>query len=170
MSKNVQLVFSHGKESGPYGVKITAMMAVADELGIHSDSLDYQGMDEPQARVEKLIAYTRELSEPVILVGSSMGAYVSIKASQSVNTKGLFLLAPAVFMPGYKSQDMAVPETNVMVIHGRQDEIVPVANALRFAQQQRCDLLLLEDDHVLRNSLARVCAEFKAFLVRLDSA
>jgi hypothetical protein len=34
------LVFSHGKESGPWGRKITAMAALARELGLGVESID----------------------------------------------------------------------------------------------------------------------------------
>ncbi|NNJ72740.1 MAG: alpha/beta hydrolase [Enterobacterales bacterium] len=168
MSQKPQIIFSHGKESGPYGMKITAMTKVAKELGFSSVSLDYQGIDEPQVRVEKLLDYANALKQSVVLVGSSMGSYVSIKASQELTAKGLFLLAPAVFMPGYESQNMQAVAEQVLAIHGWHDEIVPVANAIRFAEQVHCDLLLLEDDHVLRNSLPRICIEFRAFLKRLS--
>ena len=50
------VVFSHGKESGPWGAKITAMAAVVQELKLRMESVDYRGMDDPQARVQKLIA------------------------------------------------------------------------------------------------------------------
>ena len=167
MSDKPQIVFSHGKESGPYGVKITAMIKVADELGYQSVSIDYQGIDDPEARVTKLVDHVRTEHSNVILVGSSMGSYVSIKASQQLHAAGLFLLAPAVYMPGYESQQMTVTAKEVMLLHGWEDEIVPVANVQRYAREQACDLLLLHDDHVLRHSLDRICAEFSAFLKRI---
>ncbi len=164
MRQNYQIIFSHGKESGPYGVKITAMTEVADNLGIDSVSLDYQGMDDPEHRVEKLVKHARQYSKKLILVGSSMGAYVSIRASQQLHLAGLFLLAPAVYMPGYESQNMTAAADMVMTMHGWQDEIVPVENAIQFAGEQGSDILLVHDDHVLRHSLPRICREFKTFL------
>lgn len=166
MSDKPKIIFSHGKESGPYGIKITAMIEVAKACGYESVSLDYQGMDDPETRVSKLLDYVGDETEEVILVGSSMGAYVSIKGSQQLNAAGLFLLAPAVFMPGYESQNMAIRCKHVMAIHGWDDEIVPVANVIQFAEHVGCDLLLTNDDHVLRNSLPRICTEFTAFLER----
>src|SRR5580698_248845 len=65
------VVFSHGKESGPWGSKITAMAAVARDLNLGVESVDYRGMDDPVARVEKLIAMGEQLAGPLLLVGSS---------------------------------------------------------------------------------------------------
>jgi hypothetical protein len=44
--------FSHGQESGPWGTKIRALADVAHAV----ESLDYQGMADPQARARKLSA------------------------------------------------------------------------------------------------------------------
>src|SRR5665213_561997 len=48
------VVFSHGKESGPWGSKITAMAAAVRELGSAVESVDYRGLDDPALRVRKL--------------------------------------------------------------------------------------------------------------------
>ena len=50
------VVFSHGKESGPWGSKITAMAAVVRDLGSALESVDYRGLDDPGDRVRKLVA------------------------------------------------------------------------------------------------------------------
>src|SRR5580693_5898695 len=44
------VVFSHGKESGPWGRKITAMAALVRELQSAVESVDYRGLDDPPAR------------------------------------------------------------------------------------------------------------------------
>ena len=41
------VVFSHGKESGPWGRKITAMAAWWAIWGSAVESVDYRGMDDP---------------------------------------------------------------------------------------------------------------------------
>jgi hypothetical protein len=46
------LIFSHGQESGPWGTKINAMADTARDLGCEIDSVDYQGIADPTARVE----------------------------------------------------------------------------------------------------------------------
>ena len=48
--------FNHGKESGPWGDKITRLADVARGRGFGVVSLDFQGMDDANARVDKLLA------------------------------------------------------------------------------------------------------------------
>src|ERR1700736_4251619 len=92
------VVFSHGKESGPWGSKITAMAAVVRDLGLALESVDYRGLDDPGARLRKLIGWGKVLNGPLVLVGSSMGGYVSAAAATELGARGLFLLAPAFYM------------------------------------------------------------------------
>jgi pimeloyl-ACP methyl ester carboxylesterase len=75
-SERRAVFFSHGKESGPWGSKISSMAAVAKDLGWHVESIDYQGIDDPRLRVDKLVAAASDWSGRVVLVGSSMGGYV----------------------------------------------------------------------------------------------
>jgi hypothetical protein len=63
------VVFSHGKESGPWGAKITAMAAVVRDLRWAVESVDYRGLDDPGDRVRKLIGRGEELEHPLVLVG-----------------------------------------------------------------------------------------------------
>ena len=55
------VVFSHGKESGPWGSKIAAMSELARAEGFQVESVDYQGIDDPQARVTRLLAFCKDL-------------------------------------------------------------------------------------------------------------
>src|SRR3984957_5537232 len=87
------VVFSHGKESGPWGAKITAMAAVVRDLNLGVESVDYRGVDDPGLRVEKLLEAGPKLKGPLVLVGSSMGGHVSAAAAARLSARGLFLLA-----------------------------------------------------------------------------
>ena len=49
------VVFSHGRESGPWGSKITAMAAMVRTHGWAAESVDYRGLDDPSERVRKLL-------------------------------------------------------------------------------------------------------------------
>ena len=68
-----QVVFSHGKESGPWGTKIVALAELATAAGHGVASIDYQGIDAPEARVQRLLEHCKEHCDQPILVGSSMG-------------------------------------------------------------------------------------------------
>jgi pimeloyl-ACP methyl ester carboxylesterase len=159
------VVFSHGKESGPWGAKITAMAAVAGELGLQVESVDYRGIDDPRERVEKLIRRARELDQRMVLVGSSMGGHVSAAAAPSLPARAVFLLAPAFYMPGfehYTPQEVAVPTA---IVHGWRDTIVPVENSIRWAREHQSTLHVLNSDHRLEDQIETICVLLRAFLI-----
>ena len=161
------VVFSHGKESGPWGSKITAMAAVARDLHVGVESVDYRGMDDPARRVEKLIAVCRELPGPIVLVGSSMGGHVAAAAASAVPAAALFLLAPAFYMPGweqYTPQDVAVPSA---IVHGWHDDIVPVENSIRWAREHQAALHVLNSGHRLEDQIDAITSLLRAFLITL---
>jgi len=75
------VVFSHGKESGPWGSKIAAMAEVARSEGYEADSVDYRGVEDPHDRMTRLLSYCRDLRGDLVLVGSSLGGHVATSAS-----------------------------------------------------------------------------------------
>ena len=156
--------FNHGKESGPWGSKIERMAEVARERGYQVMSPDYQGMDSVDTRLETLRQQLPTECDQLVLVGSSMGAYVAAAASAQRVPEGLFLLAPAVYMPGYESEHLNPAAGAIMVVHGWHDEIVPVANAIRWCQRHSLPLLLLDSDHRLMSELDAICRQFGQFL------
>jgi pimeloyl-ACP methyl ester carboxylesterase len=161
------VVFSHGKESGPWGSKITAMAAVVRDLGAAVESVDYRGLDDPSERVRKLIAAAAELKEPMVLAGSSMGGHVSAAAASRLRPRGLFLLAPAFYMAGYEEytpQEVACPTA---IVHGWHDVIVPVENSVRWAREHRAALHVLDSDHRLEDQIDAICLLLRAFLTAL---
>lgn len=161
------VVFSHGKESGPWGSKITAMAAVVRDLGVAVESLDYRGLDDPSDRIVKLIGIRLEVKEPLVLVGSSMGGHVAAAAASRLGARGLFLLAPAFYMAGYEGytpQDVACPTA---IVHGWHDDIVPVENSIRWAREHRATLHLLNSDHRLEDQIDAICVLLRAFLTAL---
>ena len=103
------VVFSHGLESGPWGTKIQAMAETARAAGAEVASIDYQGMREPQPRVDKLLAALADLDGRVVLVGSSMGGHVATAAAQSFEAAGVFVLAPAFHVAGYEEITPGAP-------------------------------------------------------------
>jgi pimeloyl-ACP methyl ester carboxylesterase len=164
------VVFSHGRESGPWGSKITAMAAVVRDLGWSVESIDYRGLDDPGARVRKLIGLRKDLEDPLVLVGSSMGGYVSAAAASGLGARGLFLLAPAFYMVGYEEYtplDVACPTA---ITHGWHDVIVPVENSIRWAREHRAALHLLDSDHRLEDQIEAICLLLRAFVIALDQA
>jgi predicted esterase len=158
--------FVHGKESGPWGSKITYLAEIAHANGCDVESLDYSGMDDPQARADKLVAACADHNRPLILVGSSMGGWVATAASNQVKPTGLFLLAPAFYLPGYPDVSPLCPAANIEVVHGWRDDVIPYANSVRFGYQQHCIVHLVDDDHRLGGTLEIIGDHFNSFLQR----
>lgn len=163
--------FSHGKESGPWGTKIKVLADVADRSGWQVESLDYQGIEDPLERVELLRAWCIQQEDPFVLAGSSMGGYVAAAAATEFSPLGLFLMAPAFFVPGYEDYTPAAPKCPFLIVHGKQDEVIPWQNSVRFAgmaNQSDGRVMLLESDHRLIDALPEITAQFEIFLVEMD--
>jgi pimeloyl-ACP methyl ester carboxylesterase len=166
MSRHV--VFSHGKESGPWGRKISALAEVARSEGYDAHSVDYRGLDEPRARVAKLVDFCKELSGDLVLVGSSLGGYVAVASASLLHARGLFLMAPALYVAGLPELRSAVVDCPASVVHGWRDDVVPYEHSVRFAQTCKAALHLLESDHRLHNQLRVIQYLFEYFLIALD--
>jgi alpha/beta superfamily hydrolase len=161
------VVFSHGKESGPWGSKITAMAAVVRDLDLVAESVDYRGIDDPAERVDKLLTVGHDIEGAIVLVGSSMGGHVAASAANRLGAVALFLLAPAFYMPGfekYTPQDVAIPTA---IVHGWRDDVVPVDNSVRWAREHRATLHLLDSDHRLEDQIGAICILLRNFLTAL---
>jgi predicted esterase len=160
----MKVIFSHGKESGPQGAKIERLAAVAREYGYRVESLDYTGIFNPDVRVELLLDALNGEKERILLVGSSMGGYVSLIAAELVEVTGIFLLAPALFMSGYSKQQYLRNHPHIEIVHGWSDDVVPPENSIRFAKYADCSLHLISGDHRLNSSLDIVERLFRQFL------
>jgi alpha/beta superfamily hydrolase len=156
--------FNHGKESGPWGDKIARLAETARGKGYAVESLDYAGMMDAEARVQKLLKSDAANARPLILVGSSMGSYVAAAASASLRPAGLFLLAPAFYLPDFPQQEPVPHAQTVALVHGWNDELIPFENSVRYAKKFNAVLHLVDSDHRLSSQLPLIAALFAAFL------
>lgn len=161
------VVFSHGQDGEPWGTKIVALAQVARDLGWLVESIDYRGMDDPQARVEKLREACKSLPPRPVLVGSSMGGHVATAVARQVDSRGLFLMVPAFYMPGFEQYTPQAPSCPITIVHGWRDDVVPVANSWRWAQTCRARLLVLDSDHRLGGDVPFLVHAFEYFLQNL---
>jgi pimeloyl-ACP methyl ester carboxylesterase len=162
----MKVYFSHGKESGPRGTKIKRLAALAEDMGCAVDSVDYTDLMDPDVRVERLLEVLADEDDDFVLVGSSMGGYVSLVASESVDAKAVFLMAPALYMPGYEKQVYRSRCSHIEIVHGRSDEVIPQENSIRYAKEADCALHLIGGDHALNGALEVVAGLFETFLER----
>lgn len=162
------VVFSHGKDSEPWGRKITALAETARAEGYEVDSIDYRGIDDPQARVTKLVESCQSLIGDLVLVGSSLGGYVALAAAALLHARGVFLMAPAIYFDALaplRSNPLDCPAT---IVHGWQDEIVPFDHSVRFGREHRVTLHLINADHRMHAQLSTVQYLFEQFIIQLD--
>jgi predicted esterase len=163
--------FNHGKESGPWGSKIKRLAEIAKQKGFAVESPDYRDLPDADPRVERLLASGAAQTERLILVGSSVGGYVATVASAVLKPCGLFLMAPAFYMPGYAEQNPVPYAQTVTVVHGWSDDVIPVEHSIQFARRfsaaTRLELYIIEDDHRLSAELDYVAILFAEFLDRV---
>jgi predicted esterase len=159
--------FAHGRESGPWGSKITRLAEVARSLGMQVESLDYAGMDVPEERADKLVRSCAGFTGNLILVGSSMGGWVATRASTQLKSMGVFLLAPAFLLPGYAPVLPGCPPENVEIVHGWDDDVILFEHSVRVGREIGCAVHLVKDDHRLQASAQFLDACFRNFLTRV---
>lgn len=167
------IILSHGLDSSPHATKVSALAARGEALGWRTQRPDYREDDRRghaasvAPRLARLGEAIGACAAPPLLVGSSMGAFVSALASLTQPVAGLFLLAMPVSMPGVDTPLNVRREVPTLLVHGWRDELCPVADLYAFAGQRRLPLLLLDDDHRLSASLGAIERQFEQFLGRL---
>lgn len=164
---NMKLIWCHGSLSQPWGTKSKALAETASRHGLVMDALDFQDLENPDERVERLLTHLKDT--PAILAGSSMGGYVACAAAKQTKVLGLFLLAPAFYFQGYMVHVFSNLPENITVIHGWNDDVVPVDNSIRFARQHKADMHILNDDHRLSSTVPQTDEIFSHFLTTVKS-
>lgn len=165
--KQAYLCWAHGLDAEPWGAKSKALADEAKKVDLELDALDFRGISSPDERVEKLKDHLSGEKRPVILAGSSMGGYVSAAVAQDIPLAGLFLVAPAFYLPGYQKHVFFNLPERIEVVHGWKDEVVPVENSIRFAKLHGASLHVLGGDHRLTGRADDVAALFGRFLSTL---
>jgi len=160
------VIFAHGKESGPLGEKIFALADVARSHGHTVESPNFRGMDNPEERVKHLLKVASGMQGPFILVGSSMGGYVSLRASRKLPAVGLFLMAPAVGLPGYRVSHPVPGCKQMTIVHAWKDEVIPVHNVIDYAEHHQAELHLVNSDHRLSGQIPMLTQLFNRFILR----
>ena len=166
-------ILSHGFESGPDATKVAALAEVAERLGWTHERPDYTDLDarrevsqvgDVAARWQRLRDIAGEAASrgPIVLGGSSLGAYISAQVSLQVPTRGLFLMVPPTRMGPLPALDAAAVPTSV--VHAWHDELIPAADVIAWAQARSARLLLLDDQHRLSAHVEAAAQAFEALL------
>lgn len=149
---------------------------MAQRLGWSHERPDYTDLDamravssvgDVPARLQRLVerASAAAAKGPVVLAGSSLGAYISAIASLHVPTRGLFLMVPPTRMGPMPALDAARVPTSV--VHAWQDELIPAADVIAWAQARSARLLLVQDGHRLEQHVEASARAFEELLLGL---
>jgi alpha/beta superfamily hydrolase len=145
---------------------VTTLAKTFAELGFAALRFNFRGVgasegkfDDGNGEVEDVLAVVRharqELGDlPLILSGFSFGGYVQARASHHLHPQPhrLVLAAPAVGR-------FAMPHVphNTLLIHGEQDEVIPLADLLHWARPQHLPIVVLpEAGHFFHGRLNQI--------------
>lgn len=163
------VILSHGLHSHPGATKVTALAEMAERLGWTHERPDYSDIDaagqvqDIDRRIARLRERARAVRGPLVLAGSSMGAFISGLVSLELPVRGLFLMAPPIHIDGYaRAFDAARVPT--LAIHGWHDELIPAAEVVRWFGARSDELRLVDDSHRLDAHVEYVAQAFAGFL------
>ena len=153
--------FCHGLESAPHGRKYHALV----DAGFEVVAPDCQGLRLAE-RVELVRPLLADTSESYVVVGSSYGgitalcAVIQLAATGEQLPVGMVLCAPALLRSEAPASELELyAPCPIEIVHGVNDEVVPVEVSRRFAAANSNVLLHeLDDGHRLAASLEHIVA------------
>lgn len=124
-------------------------------LGFVSVKFNFRGVRESEGahdhgigEVEDVVAVVESIrdrniveSESLLLAGFSFGGAIQAHASQQLNPQHLVLVAPSVV--NLSTPPVAHHCKNTLIIHGDQDEIVPLQKVLAWAAPQSLPVVVV---------------------------
>ena len=158
------LYYIHGYQSEPNSTKGKLFKEKLDAIPIQ-----YRNCKPEELIVSeclKKINNKIKNDENTVLIGSSLGGFFAAKTAQkNRNVKQIILLNPAIIPPYYditKIKDMPQTiltdmqdnslfekkiQTEIFILLGTEDDVVPNNWVLEFAKAQEATLMFLHDDH-----------------------
>ena len=159
--EKTKILFCHGLESGPHGTKYQALV----EAGYEVIAPDCQGMG-----LQERVTVVTELlkTHKPFVVGSSYGGLTAVLAAEAAGVvlPGMLLCAPALEReeaPNKAPHELKAhcPTT---IVHGQDDEVIPLAVSERFAARTGAKLVVVEDGHRLGQACGRIVEELAALV------
>lgn len=157
----LRVLFVHGLMSSPGGRKARYLAERFEALTPQMETGDFPGCLETQRRAI-------ESHRPDVIVGSSFGGAVVVELLRRGEWRGpTLLLAQAALKVDPEAQ--LPPDLPVLLVHGRQDEVVPLEHSQRLAATSPLARLIeTEDEHRLveltrSERLAELVLEAAAF-------
>ncbi len=136
----------HPQHGGNLDNKVTATLArTLSTLGVPALRFNFRGVGASAGdfaggigETEDLIAVIRQAQalypdRELWLAGFSFGAYVALRAAQFIAVDRLITIAPPVNL--YDFTELAAPGCPWLVVQGREDEVVPCKDVLKWASR-----------------------------------
>lgn len=138
----------HPLRGGSLDNKVTQTLArAATGLGLTALRANFRGVggsqgafDHGQGETEDLLALAAMASQrhpglPWLLLGFSFGAYVQHRVARQLPALGMVLVGPAVSL-----YDFDPPACPTVIIHGAEDEVIPLDRVRAYAERHRIPL------------------------------
>lgn len=164
----MNIYFLHEKNKTPTDKKLVHLASLAKTKKHTITMINDTDTKNPNIRAKRF-ATTLMGKKDIVLVGGSMGGYSSVWASGIVDVKGMFLLAPALYLEGYETFSLPLKCTNITIVHGHYDKVVPLENSILFAKKHNALLHIISDDHALNSELETLEVLFETFLQSLEN-
>lgn len=136
----------HPLHGGSLDNKVTATLArTFSALGVPAMRFNFRGVGASNGNyaagigeTEDALAVIRQAQDmypgrALWLAGFSFGAYVALRASQFIEANRLITVAPPVNL--YDFSALPIPDCPWLLIHGKEDEVVPYKDVLRWASR-----------------------------------
>ena len=144
-----RLVYLHGLES-------TSQSGKARQFAQKFPGMltpDFRGsFDERMRQLYPILGETRGWTIIGSSFGGLMGAVFTCKHAAQV--RKLVLLAPALMLPEFAAERFQKIDTPTVLVHGRQDEVVPPAPVRKIAEEvfTKLEYIAVDDGHRLHKA------------------
>ena len=152
-TKYDNLIFIHGLEGNPHGTKATLLRGLFPDMVIP----EFAGsLDTRMVHLREILAARKDW----YIIGSSFGGLMAAlyACRYPEKVRKLVLLAPALIWPDFAADLPPAVSIPVVIYHGQQDEIIPIAFVKELAQQVFQNLIFheVEDDHGLHKTIHNI--------------
>ena len=158
---------------------VHTLFKVLLELGFATVKFNFRGVgksdgayDNGAGEVEDVLAIVAAIRNhhairfadlPLLLAGFSFGGAIQAHAAQRLNPQQLLMVAPAV--ERLKAPPVAGHAENILIIHGDQDDVVPLQSVLAWAAPQELPVVVIPGAehffhgrlHILRRIVLDFC-------------
>jgi pimeloyl-ACP methyl ester carboxylesterase len=149
MIDNSRIIYLHGLESSSKSGKAQLFAQRFPGMITPNFSGSFSG------RMDQLCQILTDKKDWTI-IGSSYGGLMGaiFTCNRRDQVRKLILLAPALSLPEFTSKHFAPQDTPTILIHGRQDEVVPPEPVLQIAQEVFINMkyIPVEDGHRLHHA------------------